>query len=70
LKQFAEQLGLDTESFSQCLDSGKYASVVQSETQTAQAIGVRSTPSFLVNGQPLIGALPFEDFERIIEAER
>lgn len=70
LKQFADDLGLDTQSFAQCLDSEKYASLVQSETQTAQSIGVRSTPSFLVNGQPLVGALPFEEFERIIEAER
>lgn len=70
LKQFAADLGLDTETFNECLDSGKYTSVVQSETQLAQSIGVRSTPSFLVNGQPVVGAQPFEQFQQIIEAER
>ena len=69
LKGFAADLGLDTESFNQCLDSGKYTSVVETDTQTAQSIGVRSTPSFLVNGTPLVGAQPFEQFEPIIEAE-
>jgi protein-disulfide isomerase len=30
---------------------------------------VTGTPAFLVNGQPLVGAQPFEVFEQVIEAE-
>jgi len=30
-------------------------------------MGVRGTPAFLVNGIPLAGAYPFEDFKRIID---
>ena len=69
LKQFAADLGLDTEAFNECLDSGKYASLVQSETATARQIGVQSTPTFLINGQPVIGAQPFEAFQQVIESE-
>jgi protein-disulfide isomerase len=69
LKQFAAELELDTQVFNECLDSGKYASLVQTETALAQSLGVRGTPAFLVNGQPLVGAQPFEVFQQIIEAE-
>jgi len=69
LKQFAAELGLDTQVFNECMDSGKYASLVQTETAMAQSLGVRGTPAFLVNGQPLVGAQPFEVFEQIIEVE-
>jgi protein-disulfide isomerase len=56
-------LGLDTEAFDGCLDSGKYAELVQSQTASGQQIGIQSTPSFLVNGQPAVGAQPVEAFE-------
>ena len=69
LKQFAADLGLDTQDFDACLDSGKYASTVEGETQTVQSLGVRSTPTFLVNGRPVVGAQPFEVFQQYIEEE-
>ena len=67
LKQLAVDLGLDTNTFNECLDSGKYAQLVLSDTNTVQQFGVQSTPSFLVNGQPIVGAQPFEVFEQVIE---
>jgi protein-disulfide isomerase len=67
LKQFAVDLGLETETFNECLDSGKYVQTVQSETSAGQQIGVQSTPTFLVNGQPIVGAQPFEVFQQVIE---
>lgn len=70
LKRFAVELGLDTQAFDECLDSGKYASIVQNETQAAQSLGVRSTPTFLLNGKPIVGAQPFEVFQQSIEEAR
>jgi protein-disulfide isomerase len=67
LKRFAEELGLDAAAFNECLDSGKYAQVVQSETTAEQQLGVQSTPTFIVNGQPVVGAQPFEVFEHLID---
>jgi protein-disulfide isomerase len=69
LKQFAAELGLDTSAFDTCLDSGTYASVVRTETAMIQSLGARGTPAFLINGQPLAGAQPFEVFQGIIKAE-
>jgi protein-disulfide isomerase len=67
LKQFAADLNLDSEAFDQCLDSGKYTSLIQQDAQTAQSYGISSTPTFLLNGTPIIGAQPFAIFQQGIE---
>lgn len=69
LKAVAAQLDLDTETFNECLDEGKYTDIVQNQGVSAQTLGVQSTPTFLVNGQPVIGAQPFDVFAQVIEAE-
>jgi protein-disulfide isomerase len=67
LKSFAVELGLDSEAFNQCMDTGKYTQLVQTQTATGRQIGVQSTPTFAINGQPVIGAQPFENFQRSSE---
>lgn len=67
LKEFAAQIELDTEAFNECLDSGTHTASVQEMTQIAQSIGVRSTPAFLINGTPMLGAQPFESFQQVID---
>jgi protein-disulfide isomerase len=42
---------------------------VQADVKEAQALGFQSTPSFVVNGRPVIGAKPIEEFKQIIDAE-
>ena len=69
LKEWAGELGLDQAEFDTCLDSGKYAELVDTQTTTFQGIGVRSTPSFVINGKPIIGAQPYETFKQAIEEE-
>jgi len=67
LKQFAADLSLDTAAFNSCLDSGQYTATVTAETQAVQQLGVRSTPTFVVNGRPVIGAQPYEVFQQYIQ---
>jgi protein-disulfide isomerase len=69
LKQYATALGLDSTRFNECLQQGKYAALVEKDVQDGIQLGVSSTPSFFVNGRPVIGAQPFSAFERIIEEE-
>jgi protein-disulfide isomerase len=66
LKQYAKDLGLDATKFDTCLDSGKMAAVVQKDFQAGQAVGVRGTPAFFVNGQLVSGAQPWSAFEPLI----
>jgi protein-disulfide isomerase len=67
LKAIAADMGLDAVAFNACMESGKYAELVNNETQAAQQLGVRSTPTFLINGIPVTGAQPFDVFQRAIE---
>ena len=60
LEGFAAELGLQTEQFNQCLASGKYTDKVKAETLEAQNLGLRSTPSLLVNGELLEGGGQYE----------
>ncbi len=68
LQQYAASTGLDQQAFNDCLSSGKYAARVQQDVKDARAAGVSATPSFLINGQLLEGAQPFEAFQQMIEA--
>lgn len=68
LKTFAEELNLDTKAFNECMDSGKYTELVQSQTNIARQMGVQSTPSFIINGKAIVGAQPFEAFQQAIES--
>lgn len=69
LKEFAAELDLDTDAFNECLDSGKYTEQIQNDGEVARSLGVTSTPAFIINGQPVLGAQPFEVFQEIIESE-
>ncbi len=67
--QYASDLGLDMQQFQSCLSSRKYQSEVQSDFDFAANLGVRSTPTFFINGIPLVGAQPFEAFQQVIDKE-
>jgi protein-disulfide isomerase/rhodanese-related sulfurtransferase len=69
LSNLASDLKLDTKAFNDCVASGKYDSVVSSETIDAQNNGYESTPSFLIGTQKVNGALPFATFKAAIDAQ-
>ena len=69
LQAMAEELGLDMDVFSECLGSADAQAAVSADSLLAIQTGLSSTPSFLINGKPLIGAQPFEAFQQAIEAE-
>ncbi len=68
LLQYAASVGLDKGTFGDCLNSGKYASRLDQDVKDAQAAGIRATPSFLINGKLVEGALPFASFQQAIDA--
>ena len=69
LKGYAKELGLKSQTFNQCLDSGKHLKKVEGETSIGVLLGARGTPAFFLNGQMIVGAQPFEVFEAVIEKE-
>jgi protein-disulfide isomerase len=69
LTNLAEQTGLNIASFTECLSNFPERESLEDDIRLGQIMGVRGTPAFLVNGIPLAGAYPYEDFERLIEHE-
>lgn len=75
LKTFAKDAGLDESKFNQCYDSGKYKSRAEewykqgmSDMEKANVpADQRGTPAFFINGEPIIGAQPYDKFVEVIE---
>jgi len=68
LKKYARDLKLNTAQFNGCIDSDKYAAVVQADIDEGTKLGVRGTPTFFANGKQLqIQSLDFEEFQRLID---
>ena len=67
LKAYAAEIGLDSERFNACLDSGEHRSAVDQERTSALEQGFRSVPSFMVNNQRLIGPPSFEQLVTLID---
>lgn len=68
LLRYAEQMSLDMDQFTTCLDEQTHLDDVRADTAAAQQIGARGTPTFLINDQIVVGAQPFEVFAQIIDS--
>lgn len=66
---YAEELGLDVEAFTTCIDDQTYAQSVQEDYNLGTDLGVSSTPTFFINGIAVVGAQPFSVFAEIIDYE-
>jgi protein-disulfide isomerase len=69
LKASAATLGLNVNTFNQCLDSSVHHAIVQEDLDLGEKMGVNSTPTIYINGRAVIGAQPFELFKSIIDEE-
>lgn len=68
-QQYAQDLSLDMDAFNECVDARRYRDEVQSDYDYASQLGVRSTPTFFINGIALVGAQPYEVFQEVIDKE-
>lgn len=77
LDAFAEKLGLDMTAFKTCMDSGKYTAEIAQDAQDGVTAITQApnydgkgygTPSFIVNGRLINGAVPFATFQQEIDA--
>lgn len=65
--RLASEGGLDVERFTSCMEGGWREARVRANIRLGQQVGVRGTPTFLVDGKPLEGAVPFDEFQRILD---
>ncbi|MEV7419697.1 thioredoxin domain-containing protein [Streptomyces sp. NPDC089919] len=71
LAELAQQAGVpDAARFARDMKSPAAEAALHKDQEEAYKIGVSSTPSFLVNGQPIAGAQPPAAFEHAIETAK
>lgn len=66
LIRYAVEVGLDGAAFARCLDDRRFAAAVEADVAQGRALGIRQTPTFLINGRMLVGAHPADTFRAVI----
>jgi protein-disulfide isomerase len=69
LKTTATKLGLNSDKFNKCLDSGEKAAVIQADQKAGQAAGVNGTPALFINGRFINGAVPIDQITTVVDDE-
>ncbi len=62
----ATSLGLDQSLFAACLSSPETQAKIQADIDAGNRYGVRSTPTFFINGRLVVGAYPIEVFDTFV----
>ena len=68
-EQVAAELGLGLPKFQECVAAERSRTAVSKDIEAARLLRLESTPSFVVNGRVIKGALSFADFQKVIEQE-
>lgn len=67
--QYAQELKLNMDKFNACLADHKYQKAIQADSDFALNLGIRSTPTFFINGLAVVGAQPIDVFKQVIDKE-
>ncbi|HXK36296.1 MAG TPA: DsbA family protein [Candidatus Paceibacterota bacterium] len=67
IKAWARLAGVNGTAFDACLDAETYTDRIQEDISAATEVGVDGTPSFFINGEPLVGAQPYVVFQAAID---
>jgi protein-disulfide isomerase len=62
LRDYAKNVGLDVGSFDNCMASSAAAERVAADIKAGQRAGVRSTPTFFINGRKVEGNLTYQNW--------
>ena len=67
LAQHAKRVGVDTGEFEACVKSRETSERVNADVEAAREYGVSATPTFFIDGDPLNGALPYDQFKAALD---
>jgi protein-disulfide isomerase len=66
---YADRLDLNAELLAACIAGGGEQAEVEADARAATVLGVTGTPTFFINGIPLVGAQPLAQFRSVIDGE-
>lgn len=66
--EIAADLGLDRAELRTCMDSQETSAALSKDIREATVLGVKSTPTFFINGHKMEGAYPVEAWDKIVDS--
>jgi protein-disulfide isomerase len=69
LEKVAADLGLNVDKVKAAIKEKKYKKEIDADAELGEDVQASGTPHFFVNGRRLVGAQPFEKFQKIIDEE-
>ncbi|MGB3717249.1 MAG: DsbA family protein, partial [Candidatus Promineifilaceae bacterium] len=66
LVSLTDEVGISNDEMRGCLESGRYEEVVQADMDEGRSLGVTGTPTFFINGYPVVGAQSYQVFQTAI----
>lgn len=67
--QIAKDANLNISAFTDCYNNNKTSDRVEMHYNEAMSLSINSTPTFIINGEKVAGALPYQNFKQIIDAK-
>lgn len=64
--RYANELGLDTGELATCYRENRVGESLDAANRAARRRNVRATPTFFINGEPVVGAYPYERFAAML----
>jgi protein-disulfide isomerase len=69
LEAIAKDLGLNVAATMDAIKTGKYKDAIQKDMDQGEELGVHGTPHSFVNGRVVNGAVPYDDFKKVVDQE-
>jgi glutaredoxin len=66
IKELAKEAGLNMAEFNQCYDNNETGAELNTYIQQGKDSHIYATPTFFVNGKPVVGPKSLEEFKKII----
>jgi protein-disulfide isomerase len=70
LAVYATALGMDADKLRACMPAGATLQAIEDDARAADTYGFRGTPSFAINGQPLLNGYPasYADWKKLLDS--
>jgi protein-disulfide isomerase len=68
LRAIADETNVDRAAWDACFEDPAVATRIRNDTAAAATAGIRSTPTFVINGQRIVGLVPYQQIAGAIEA--
>lgn len=64
---YADAIGIDRAAFDSCVTTNRHLAQIKADVALAEKVGIRSTPTFIIQDRLYAGAQPYSVFKGIID---